>query len=41
MGARGRRLVETHYNWERVARETADFARRALAGDPRPATRTA
>jgi phosphatidylinositol alpha-1,6-mannosyltransferase len=41
MGARGRRLVETHYNWERVARETADFARRALAGEARPATRTA
>lgn len=40
MGARGRRLVETHYNWERVARETADFARRAVAGRARPATRT-
>ena len=26
MGEAGRRSVETHYNWARVARETRDFA---------------
>jgi phosphatidylinositol alpha-1,6-mannosyltransferase len=31
MGAAARRLVETHYNWDRVARETLDFARALLA----------
>jgi phosphatidylinositol alpha-1,6-mannosyltransferase len=39
MAARARALVETHYNWDRVARETAAFTRRALDGaahsDPR------
>ncbi|MCC6316150.1 MAG: glycosyltransferase family 4 protein [Gemmatimonadaceae bacterium] len=28
MGAAGRRAVETHYNWDRVARETRAFAHR-------------
>jgi phosphatidylinositol alpha-1,6-mannosyltransferase len=41
MGARGRELVRTHYNWERVARETAEFARavtgHAAAAPPTPA----
>jgi len=27
LGAAARRAVETHYNWDRVARETLDFAR--------------
>ena len=31
MGAAARRSVETHYNWERVARETAEFARRVVS----------
>lgn len=31
MARRGRALVETHYNWDRVARETAAFAREAVA----------
>ena len=39
MGRRGRALVETHYNWERVARETADFTRLAVSGAALPATR--
>ena len=30
MGGAGRRAVETHYNWDRVARETLDFTRRCL-----------
>ncbi len=35
MGAAGRRAVETHYNWDRVARETLDFTRQCLATSPR------
>lgn len=31
-GASGRRAVETHYNWERVARDTRDFTL-TVAGD--------
>ncbi len=34
MGAAGRRAVETHYNWDRVARETAEFARRVVLATP-------
>lgn len=30
MGAAGRRAVEVHYNWDRVARETLEFTRRCL-----------
>ncbi len=30
LGRAGRRLVETHYNWDRVARETAAFVERAV-----------
>jgi len=30
MGAAGRRAVETHYNWDRVARETLDFTQHCL-----------
>jgi phosphatidylinositol alpha-1,6-mannosyltransferase len=30
MGAAGRRAVETHYNWDRVARETSAFAARMV-----------
>lgn len=30
MGVAGRRAVETHYNWDRVARETAAFAARVV-----------
>jgi phosphatidylinositol alpha-1,6-mannosyltransferase len=30
MGSAGRRAVETHYNWDRVARETAALAERAV-----------
>lgn len=30
MGYAGRRAVETHYNWERVARETESFTARAV-----------
>lgn len=30
MGRRGRTLVETYYNWDRVARETLDFAQSVL-----------
>ena len=31
MGERARQLVETHYNWQRVANETAEFARAVAA----------
>lgn len=31
-GAAGRRAVETHYNWDRVARETLEFTREAVRG---------
>lgn len=31
MGIAGRRSVETHYNWDRVARETLDFARQCVS----------
>ena len=31
MGKEARRLVETYYNWDRVARETLDFTRDAAA----------
>jgi phosphatidylinositol alpha-1,6-mannosyltransferase len=34
MAKRGRELVETHYNWERVARETAEFVRTAVGRLP-------
>jgi phosphatidylinositol alpha-1,6-mannosyltransferase len=30
MGASARALVETYYNWERVARDTRDFSRRVI-----------
>lgn len=30
MGNAGRRAVESHYNWDRVARETLEFTRRCL-----------
>jgi phosphatidylinositol alpha-1,6-mannosyltransferase len=36
MGAAARRAVETHYNWDRVARETRDLARRVVESS-RPA----
>jgi phosphatidyl-myo-inositol dimannoside synthase len=32
MGAAGRRAVETHYNWDRTARETLSFAHAAVEG---------
>ncbi len=32
LGRAGRRAVETHFNWDRVARETAAFAERAVRG---------
>jgi phosphatidylinositol alpha-1,6-mannosyltransferase len=32
MGAAGRRAVETHYNWDRVARETTAFVESVLRG---------
>ena len=32
LGAAARSAVETHYNWDRVARETLDFARSLTAG---------
>ncbi|MHB8837006.1 MAG: glycosyltransferase family 4 protein [Candidatus Methylomirabilia bacterium] len=32
LGAAARRAVETHYNWDRVARETLDFARSLTPG---------
>jgi phosphatidylinositol alpha-1,6-mannosyltransferase len=31
MGAAGRRAVETHYNWDRVARETREFTQAVTA----------
>jgi phosphatidylinositol alpha-1,6-mannosyltransferase len=31
MGIAGRRAVESHYNWDRVARETLDFTRSCLS----------
>jgi phosphatidylinositol alpha-1,6-mannosyltransferase len=31
LGACGRRLVETHYNWDRVARDTVAFAHQVAA----------
>jgi phosphatidylinositol alpha-1,6-mannosyltransferase len=34
MGAAGRRAVEEHYNWDRVARETRDFALRVTGVVP-------
>jgi glycosyltransferase involved in cell wall biosynthesis len=37
MGHRARSLVETHYNWERVAEETAAFTRSVVARPARPA----
>lgn len=33
MGAAGRRAVELHYNWDRVARETLAFVARVTQGD--------
>lgn len=30
IGAAGRRAVETHYNWDRVARDTREFAEQAV-----------
>jgi phosphatidylinositol alpha-1,6-mannosyltransferase len=35
MGEQARRAVETHYNWDRVARETLAFVREASAGGGR------
>jgi phosphatidyl-myo-inositol dimannoside synthase len=32
MGATARRLVETYYNWERVAEDTREFTRRVVSG---------
>jgi phosphatidylinositol alpha-1,6-mannosyltransferase len=32
MGRAGRRAVETHYNWDRVARETIDWTRALVRG---------
>lgn len=32
MGSAGRRAVETHYNWDRVARDTLKFTRDCVAG---------
>lgn len=34
MGAAARRAAETHYNWDRVARETLEFAHRVLDDAP-------
>ncbi|MDQ3517268.1 MAG: glycosyltransferase family 4 protein [Gemmatimonadota bacterium] len=41
MGQRGRDLVETYYNWDRVAKDTLDFAESVLLNwrDRKPATR--
>lgn len=36
MGAAGRRAVETHYNWDRVARETREFTRAVTARNTAP-----
>ena len=33
MGRAGRRAVETHYNWDRVARQTLEFTRQCLRGE--------
>jgi glycosyltransferase involved in cell wall biosynthesis len=30
MGRAARRAVESHYNWDRVARETGEFAHRVV-----------
>ncbi|MCC6930854.1 MAG: glycosyltransferase family 4 protein [Gemmatimonadaceae bacterium] len=35
MGNAGRRAVESHYNWDRVARETLDFTRTVVTSSPR------
>lgn len=35
MGDAGRRAVESHYNWDRVARETLDFTRAVTSHPPR------
>jgi len=35
MGTAGRRAVESHYNWDRVARETLDFTRTVVSSTPR------
>lgn len=35
MGNAGRRAVESHYNWDRVARETLDFTRAVVSSPPR------
>jgi len=35
-GAAGRKAVETHYNWDRVARDTREFAR-SVVKNPEPA----
>jgi phosphatidylinositol alpha-1,6-mannosyltransferase len=35
MGAAGRRAVESHYNWDRVARETVAFTQDVLSGAAR------
>ena len=32
MGAAARRAVETHFNWDRVARETRELAAEVAAG---------
>lgn len=34
MGARARAAVETHYNWDRVARDTREFAREVVTAVP-------
>jgi phosphatidylinositol alpha-1,6-mannosyltransferase len=38
MGAAARRAVETHYNWDRVARDTLGFVHEVTTGAGRPAT---
>jgi phosphatidylinositol alpha-1,6-mannosyltransferase len=35
MGTAGRHAVETHYNWDRVARDTREFTYRVIGSDPR------
>jgi phosphatidylinositol alpha-1,6-mannosyltransferase len=35
MGRAGRHAVETHYNWDRVARDTRDFTYQVVAGRKR------
>jgi glycosyltransferase involved in cell wall biosynthesis len=32
MGRAGRHAVETHYNWDRVARDTREFTYQVVAG---------